>query len=463
MYGFGFYEKGVKDLGAYVEQTDNIWLKQLAAWELALYHLNRREADPRESLRLLELAGSVDGGGSTVERRIAVIRAEAYDRLGERERARQVLTEALSARPHADLFLGMSRLHAEPPRRLEWANRALTLHNLSRIAFADCGDKPLYDRLLGQQGQLAPSMEKVSIIIPAYNAAQMIGTAIESLLLQTWENLEILVADDCSTDGTGEVVEEFARRDARVRLLRGETNSGPYVARNRALKVATGDFVTCNDADDWSHPQKIEAQARHLRSNGGVVANTSPQARANDDLIFDRRGNPGFYIHPNLSSLMFRRDPVLGRIGFWDSVRFGADGEYRRRMKAVFGENAIVDLDIGPLSFQRQTEASLTASAAFGYQRFKVGARREYELSHTKFHSAGEKVYVDFPLAKRPFTVPEPMRPKRAVTQGNRRKFDVILASDFRLPGGSSSSSAEEIKAQVRFGFRTGLVQMSIY
>jgi glycosyltransferase involved in cell wall biosynthesis len=462
MQGLGFYERGVQELSAYAEQKGNIWLKQLAAWELALLCLDRGEPDPRECLRFLESAGSVDGSNSSVER-VAVVRAEAYDRLGDRKRARQVLAEALAARPRVDLFLGMSRLHAEPSRRLEWINKALTLHDLSRVSFADRADRPPYDRLQGRKGQPALGSEKVSIIIPAYNAGRMIGTAIESLLLQTWGNLEILVADDCSTDDTCEAVEEFARKDARVRLIRGETNSGAYVARNRALKEATGAFVTCNDADDWSHPQKIEFQARHLLVNDDAVANTSPQARVSDDLIFDRRGNPGFYVLPNLSSLMFRRELVVGKIGFWDSVRFGADGEYRRRMRKVFGRDTVVNLDVGPLSFQRQTETSLTASSAFGYQGFKMGARREYELSHASFHAASENIFVDYPLAKRPFHVPEPMRPKRVVSSGDRRKFDVILVSDFRLPGGSSSSSAEEIKAQSRLGLKTGLVQMSIY
>lgn len=58
-----------------------------------------------------------------------------------------------------------------------------------------------------------------------------------------------------------------------------------------------------------------------------LAANMSQQARATSELLFHRRGNPGHYVFDNMSSLMFRREPVLQKLGYWDSVRFGADSE----------------------------------------------------------------------------------------------------------------------------------------
>nr|WP_231687000.1 glycosyltransferase family A protein [Bacillus sp. JCM 19034] len=80
----------------------------------------------------------------------------------------------------------------------------------------------------------------------------------EAMLQQTWSNLEILVVDDCSTDHTKEVIMKYVKQDERVKCLSTPENGGAYVARNVALQIATGDYVTINDADDWSHPEKIK-------------------------------------------------------------------------------------------------------------------------------------------------------------------------------------------------------------
>src|SRR5699024_9213980 len=68
------------------------------------------------------------------------------------------------------------------------------------------------------------------------------------------------VVDDCSTDRTKEVIEQYVEQDSRVKLFSTPQNSGPYVARNIALQEATGEYVTVNDADDWSHAEKIATQ-----------------------------------------------------------------------------------------------------------------------------------------------------------------------------------------------------------
>src|SRR5690625_6834464 len=78
--------------------------------------------------------------------------------------------------------------------------------------------------------------------------------------------------------------------------------------------------------------------------NSTLVANTTQQARATEELKFFRRGKPGEYIFANMSSLMFRRKPVMEKLGYWDSVRFGADGEFKKRLKIVFGDESVIDL-----------------------------------------------------------------------------------------------------------------------
>ena len=271
------------------------------------------------------------------------------------------------------------------------------------------------------------------------------------------------MVDDASTDKTADLVEEYCQKDTRVSLIRAEVNSGPYVARNLGMKKATGEFVTCHDADDWAHPQKIETQVRQLMTDPSVVSNTSNLVRVEPDLTFYRRSGSAFYMQTNMSSLMFRRTDVVEKIGYWDSVRFGGDSEYLARIKKAFGDTSVSLIETPPTTFSLHTSNSLTASPRFGYHGFKMGARLEYEENATRFHANTDRSYVEFPLRKRPFPVPEPMLPQRKVSQGKRRHFDVVLMSDFRFPGGTSSSNAEEIKAQKNYGLRSGLVQMNIY
>jgi glycosyltransferase involved in cell wall biosynthesis len=282
-----------------------------------------------------------------------------------------------------------------------------------------------------------------------YNAEDTIQTALGSVLSQTWTNLEVLVVDDCSTDATVPIVESYVRRDSRVQLIRTNSNGGTYVARNHGLRVATGSFVTCHDADDWSHPEKIEKQARHLLSNPLVIGNISQAAFATSDLKFNSKGRAKYSIN-NTSSLMFRREPVMDAVGYWDCVRFSADTEFLRRVKKVFGDESVGIGPEGPvLSFVRQSSSSLTSCNAFGYYGVRRrGARKEYHEGYTRFHDTAENLRYEFPQHDRPFAVPEPMWPRREAKRGERRHFDVILVSDFRLTGDTTSSNIEQIKAQ---------------
>ena len=466
----GFTERAVRVLEAFAADGSDPVRQQLASWELALWHADQHDADSaREALRWLAAAAR-DEFDPLRLRRIAVVTAECHDRLGETELATQVLEEALAQWRTANLLLARANLATTPTERLAWMNRALGTCGLSPVMLDDAGARTGLDALVNPPGGTTArpgrqeDLPTVSILVPAHNCEATIGTALRSILSQTWQNVEVIVVDDASTDGTAEAVREFERTDARVRLVPAGTNGGAYVSRNLALNEATGEFVTCHDADDWSHPEKIEQQVRHLRQHPEVVANTSQQTRATADLRFLRRGKPGFYVSRNLSSFMFRREPVLASVGYWDSVRFGADEEFARRVKLSFGDSAVVDLETGPLCIQRQAPGSLTADDSFGYPGFFMGARLDYKESYEHHHRTATSLRYEFPQRARPFAVAAPLlwRPeqKRA---GQRRHFDVIIASDFRMVGGSTQSNVEEIKAQRQAGLRTGLIQMSRY
>ena len=104
----------------------------------------------------------------------------------------------------------------------------------------------------------------ISVIIPVYNAEKYMRRGLDSLLAQTCGDWEAVCIDDGSTDGSAAVLEEYARRDSRIRVLRQE-NSGVSVARNRGIREARGQWVTFMDADDWLCEDIIEALLPHTR------------------------------------------------------------------------------------------------------------------------------------------------------------------------------------------------------
>jgi len=96
----------------------------------------------------------------------------------------------------------------------------------------------------------------VSIMMPAYNAGKYIRRAIQSVLVQTYENWELIIVDDCSTDNTYEIVANY--KDPRIRILRHEQNMGVGPSRNDALSASRGQWVTVLDADDQWLPERLD-------------------------------------------------------------------------------------------------------------------------------------------------------------------------------------------------------------
>ena len=98
---------------------------------------------------------------------------------------------------------------------------------------------------------------KVSIVIPVFNVARYLDECVNSAVQQTYANLEIILVDDGSTDGSGEMCDEWGKRDNRVRVIH-KPNGGLSDARNMALDIATGEYLIFLDGDDFIHPLLIE-------------------------------------------------------------------------------------------------------------------------------------------------------------------------------------------------------------
>ena len=115
----------------------------------------------------------------------------------------------------------------------------------------------------------------VSIIMPTYNCGRFIEETIRSVQSQTYENWEIVIVDDCSTDDTKAIVDGLIASDARLRYTCLEQNSGAAVARTRAMELADGEYMAFLDSDDLWMPDKLEKQLAFMKENGYAFSCTA--------------------------------------------------------------------------------------------------------------------------------------------------------------------------------------------
>lgn len=160
----------------------------------------------------------------------------------------------------------------------------------------------------------------ISVIIPAYNSEKTIGTALESMMKQTYHNLEIIVVDDQSTDGTQAIVEGFSKKDARVRYYkspfqdphrfnkRGRNINAGYSARNFGLEQAHGELITFQDADDASLLNRIDIQYELLLEHKAMHVCLDWQKF--DERLIGKRFDAHRYIRDNPHNMMRPHDIV---------------------------------------------------------------------------------------------------------------------------------------------------------
>lgn len=117
--------------------------------------------------------------------------------------------------------------------------------------------------------------DKVSVITASYNAGRFIEETIKSVLEQTYDNLELIIVDDCSTDNTEEIVKKYMKIDLRVKFYKLEKNSGAAVVRNTALEKAKGRFIAFLDSDDVWDRDKLEKQINFMKNNNYGFSFTS--------------------------------------------------------------------------------------------------------------------------------------------------------------------------------------------
>lgn len=181
----------------------------------------------------------------------------------------------------------------------------------------------------------------VSVIIPAYNIEKYISQTIESVIGQTYKDLEIIIVNDGSTDNTDKIIQEYAKKEGRIIAL-NQKNKGPSAARNYGFSVAKGDYFCIIDGDDIMMPEKIESQINFLENNLSADFTYSKVYYFIDIIndiyirnlavvngshnVYKKLLKYGTFITPN--SIFFKRDVFDKFGGFDEELRSSEDFDY---------------------------------------------------------------------------------------------------------------------------------------
>ena len=274
-------------------------------------------------------------------------------------------------------------------------------------------------------------MPRVSVLMPAYNAESYVGDAVESVLGQTFEDFEFIIVEDASTDATPEILESYAVRDHRIRLIRNEANLGLIRSLNRGLELAKGEFVARIDADDLCRPQRLERQVSFLDDNSDhVLVGASYDAIDEQGrLLWSKittyddvqvRWIARFRVPLGHSGATFRRLGPSGQPWQYDE-RFEAAEDYDLWQRMMQCGRAAVLPDL--LFAYRFHDRTITAAMG------PLMARNTFTIAlrHARLTLPGELIGTMSEFL-RSYLTREPMSPQGIVTAV--RLFDEMLRSD---------------------------------
>ncbi|MZR13400.1 glycosyltransferase [Maritimibacter sp. DP07] len=281
----------------------------------------------------------------------------------------------------------------------------------------EAGSAPRFQRITFDEPKHVEAPLLVTVIIPCFNSEETVEKSINSILRQTWHNVEVIAVNDASTDRTGEIIELIASRDARVRVLHNPINVGPYVSKNRALLEAKGVYTTGHDADDIAFPNRIERQVHWLQSFPGRKATIGYMVRLDDEGRFSHASPIGRLSFDGVArfcpiSMMCETKTLRDTLGGWDCVRFGADSELIERMEKVLGDSLVRQKRV--LMFCLDGAAGLTNDPKTG-TRTSSGLsqeRRDYIDAFRNWHQTtpATDLYMPFPHTARHFPAPDLMK-----------------------------------------------------
>jgi hypothetical protein len=309
---------------------------------------------------------------------------------------------------------------------LRFFNKYLAYHGAQNTVSLKPNSASRFDRLFcssGSHHKIQSDGPLVSVIMPVFNASATLYKAAQSILDQTWQNLELILVDDLSQDNSLQIAHDLQNRDARVKVLALNTNGGPYVAKNVGLTVVKGQYLTVHDADDWAFPARIEQQMQPLlKAKGSELAVTMGRTLRCDMNGQFTRFQPIDWISLDgalrlcFPSPLFDRAYFDQKLGAWDSVRIGADAEILQRI-SKFDPGALQILDI-PVMLQLDLQDSLTRhEETHNDERGEAPARTAYRRAWSAWHAAQTAMpKLQFPQTQRAFAAPDSLQAHTATT-----------------------------------------------
>ncbi len=154
----------------------------------------------------------------------------------------------------------------------------------------------------------------ISIIIPSYNREHIILRAVKSILNQTYQNIELIIVDDCSTDKTTLLIREIMKKDSRVQLLVNEKNRGPNYTRNSGIRHSKGKYISLLDSDDEWVPNTVEILWNKIRTTGPKVGAVYPGIR-----VISKNNIRDMY--PKFKGNIFKDLLMRGTIGSYPLIK----------------------------------------------------------------------------------------------------------------------------------------------
>jgi len=249
-------------------------------------------------------------------------------------------------------------------------------------------DNIIYKPKIKRSGKL------VSVVIVNYNCEDYIERAINSVLTQTYKNIELLVIDDNSTDNSINIANKFLNDD-RLSIYKCNVNMGPYWGKNSIIQKCNGDYITMLDSDDYDLNNKIQEQVNIFDKYKDIYLVSCAYKRNNEE--------------PSLGypSMMWRKE-VFETIGYYDYTRFGADSEFYDRFNKVYNNKKKHISKVLQLGIRR--EQGLTSI----YPEISK-IRKKYIEQYTKWHQDSNNLYIEFPLINRKFDIPNEMKINKQV------------------------------------------------
>lgn len=164
-------------------------------------------------------------------------------------------------------------------------------------------------------------MTRVSVIIPVFNVERYLHRCVDSILNQSYKDLEVIIVDDGSPDNCPAICEEYARKDRRVKVIH-KNNGGLSSARNSALDIATGEYVMFVDSDDYIHPDTICTTLELAEKEGAEIVQFETESKKNPSSI----SNYQLSIYDNRSIFLKRAQRImlcakLYKRSLWDGIR----------------------------------------------------------------------------------------------------------------------------------------------